>query len=92
MQQQQQQPQQHLTSTSSAAAKSVNGSGAAVVREGGLGETGSGNETILQPALEEQAAQAQLRTLAGALRRMQRELGQERAAREQAEAEIERMR
>ena len=92
MQQQQPQPQQHLTSTSSAAAKSVNGSGAAVVREGGLGETGSGNETILQPALEEQAAQAQLRTLAGALRRMQRELGQERAAREQAEAEIERMR
>ena len=36
----------------------------------------------------EQAAQVQLRTLATALRRMQRELGQERAAREKAEADL----
>eukprot|EP01043_Picozoa_sp_COSAG02_P019224 COSAG02_NODE_919_length_15936_cov_5.055314_14_plen_661_part_00 len=36
----------------------------------------------------DQAAQVQLRTLATALRRMQRELGQERAAREKAEAEL----
>ena len=34
------------------------------------------------------AAQVQLRTLASALRRMQRELGQERAAREKAEADL----
>jgi hypothetical protein len=36
----------------------------------------------------DQAAQVQLRTLATALRRMQRELGQERAAREKAEADL----
>ncbi len=40
----------------------------------------------------DQAAQVQLRTLATALRRMQRELGQERAAREKAEAELRKSR